>query len=69
MRGRYVGPINTCFGSPVGEVSYGTEFILPVGRERAFLQRGYVEPPDKAAKPLYAEMICTSNDTVTPVTE
>lgn len=56
MRGRYVGPVETTFDAPVGTVLYGDEFAIPAGRERSFLQHGYVEPADKAAKELYAKM-------------
>ena len=50
MRARYVGPINTTFEAPVGEVIPGEEFTIPKGREQAFLQHGHVEAADKAAK-------------------
>lgn len=59
MRGRYVGPITTTFEAPVGVVHYGDEFDLPKGREKSFLQHGYIEPADKAAKDLYKSMTST----------
>lgn len=65
MRGRYVGPVTTTFEAPVGTLTYGTEFVVPAGRERSFFQHGHIEPADKAAKDFCARMMSdTAEDQV-----
>jgi hypothetical protein len=59
MKLRYTGTVPTSFyGSnhATGEVSPGATFDVPDEQGRRFLQHGLIEPVDKAAKALWAEM-------------
>ena len=60
MKLRYTGEVPTTFlggdGFTTGEVAPGATFDVPDEQGRRFLQHGLVEPADKAAKALYAQM-------------